>query len=157
VDVVSDASSLDTNAVIAAVAQRTVEDWRAGVRLACSLLEEQDAVTPQYAERCIAAVEDEGPYVVLAPGIALAHARPEDGVERLGVSVATLTEPVMFGHPDNDPVDVVFAFGSPDEQQHVGLLSELATQLLGGLADRLRQAGDDQAAQALLQEIASDG
>jgi ascorbate PTS system EIIA or EIIAB component len=125
--------------------------------LACGLLEAQNAVTPRYAERCIAAVEDEGPYVVLAPGIALAHARPEDGVERLGVSVATLTEPVTFGHPDNDPVDVVFAFGSPDTQQHVGLLSELATQLLGGLADRLREAGDDEEAQTLLQEIASDG
>lgn len=145
-----------SGAVIDAVAHREVTDWRAAVRLACGLLEARGAVTPDYGPRCIAAVEEHGPYVVLAPGIALAHARPEDGVLRLGVSVATLDTPVDFGHEDNDPVDVVFAFGSPDKEQHVAVLSELARQLLAGLADRLREAADDAAARSLLEAI-TDG
>lgn len=154
---VEDGGSVPPKAALAAVARRSVDDWRAAVRLACGLLEDQGAVTAMYAERCIAMVEEHGPYIVLAPGIALAHARPEDGVQRLGVSVATLAEPVRFGHEDNDPVDVVFAFGSPDKEQHVGLLSTLAQHLLAGLAERLREAEDDSTARSLLQDVTSDG
>jgi ascorbate PTS system EIIA or EIIAB component len=153
---VSGAGPVSSGAALAAVARRSVDDWREAVRLSCRLLEEQAAVTADYAERCIAMVEEHGPYIVLAPGLALAHARPEDGVQRLGVSVVTLAEPVTFGHEDNDPVDVVFAFGSPDKDQHVGLLSTLAQHLLAGLADRLREADDDATARSLLEEITQD-
>jgi ascorbate PTS system EIIA or EIIAB component len=145
-----------SGAVLAAVVRRPVDDWQAAIRLSCSLLEKDGAVTAVYADRCIAMVEEHGPYIVLAPGIALAHARPQDGVIRLGVSVATLSEPVSFGHNDNDPVDVVFAFGSPDNDQHVELLSKLAQLLLGGLADRLRDAEDDATARSLLEEVTQD-
>ncbi len=134
-----------------------VADWREAVRAACAPLVEQGAATATYPERCVAMVEEHGPYIVLAPGIALAHARPEDGVEALGVAVVTLAEPIAFGHDDNDPVDVVFAFGSPDARQHVGLLGSLAAALEGGLADRLRAAPDDQAARGLLVEATSEG
>ena len=113
-------------------------------------------MTDGYADRCVAMVEEHGPYIVLAPGIALAHARPEDGVCRVGIAAVTLTDPVEFGHEDNDPVDVVFAFGSPDADQHVRLLSELARHLTAGLADRLRDAADDAAAQTALEVVADD-
>lgn len=107
-----------------------VGDWQEAIRTACQPLVDDGAVEPRYPERCIAMVEEHGPYIVLAPGIALAHARPEDGVRAMGVSAVTLRTPVAFGHPDNDPVDLVFAFGSPDREQHVGLLSALARRML---------------------------
>lgn len=139
--------------VLAARARRHVTDWRDAVHQACAPLLEADTITDTYPRRCVEMVEEHGPYIVLAPGLALAHARPEDGVRRLGVAVITLTEPVDFGHSDNDPVDVVFAFGSPDADQHVGLLSALARHLVAGLADRLRLATDDHEAQQALEEI----
>lgn len=138
---------------IVARARRAADDWREAVRLASGLLEDAGAVTSDYPRRCIEMIEEHGPYVVLAPGIALAHARPEDGVLRLGIAVVTLVDPVAFGHPDNDPVDVVFAFGSPDGDQHVGLLSSLARELVGGLADRLRACETDADAQRTLEEV----
>lgn len=139
--------------VLVAHARRQASDWREAVHLACAPLREAGAVASRYAQRCIEMVEEHGPYIVLAPGIALAHARPEDGVEQLGVAAVTLRRPVTFGHPENDPVDVLFAFGSPDTDQHVGLLSALARHLGDGLADRLRGAADDAAAQAVLEQI----
>lgn len=142
--------------VLLARVDEPAEDWRAAVRAACAPLVDEEAVTATYPERCIAMVEEHGPYIVLAPGIALAHARPEDGVRNLGVAAVTLRAPVTFGHPDNDPVDVVFAFGSPDAEQHVGLLSALARHLTDGLAERLRAAGDDEEAQRTLEEIRDD-
>ncbi|MFA9428880.1 PTS sugar transporter subunit IIA [Egicoccus sp. AB-alg2] len=150
-------SELLEEAVLVGRARRPAGGWRDAIRVACDPLVEREAVSEHYPQRCIEMVEEHGPYIVLAPGIALAHARPEDGALRLAVAATTLTEPVAFGHEDNDPVDLVFAFGSPDRDQHVGLLSALATALLGGLADRLRAAEDDEALQAALAEVGDGG
>ena len=132
------------------------DSWPAAVRAAGQGLVALGAADERYVERCVAQVEADGPYIVVAPGIALAHARPEDGARALGVAVAVLDRAVLFGHPVNDPVDVVFAFCSPDRDAHVGLLSALARQLASGLADRLRSAPDDTTAARLLSEVITD-
>jgi PTS system ascorbate-specific IIA component len=131
------------------------DDWRAAVRAAAELLVDAGAAEPRYVDRCIATVEELGPYMVVAPGVALAHARPEDGAVGLGLSAVTLREPVEFGHAENDPVDVVLAFGSPDRDQHVGLLGALARRLTEGLADDLREAGDESEVRKLMEEVAA--
>jgi PTS system ascorbate-specific IIA component len=131
-------------------------DWVHAVRAAAGLLVEAGAVTTHYVDRSIAIVHAEGPYIVVAPGVALAHARPEDGAEQLAVAAAVLSTPVRFGHPKNDPVDVVIAFSSPDSIAHVSLLSRLAARLAEGLADELRAAASDDDATAVLQEVARD-
>jgi ascorbate PTS system EIIA or EIIAB component len=131
-------------------------DWRAAVRSACQPLITAGAVEARYADRCVDMVDEHGPYMVLAPGLALAHARPEDGVKQLCLASATLAAPVSFGHPDNDPVDVVLAFGSPDSSSHIGLLQKLAEHLLTGLADTLRQAPDQKTAVQALSNVVGD-
>jgi PTS system ascorbate-specific IIA component len=71
-----------------------------------------------------------GPYCVIAPGIALLHARPEDGVKKACLSLITLKKPVPFGHSTNDPVDVVFTLGARNKEDHIEALAELADYLL---------------------------
>jgi hypothetical protein len=88
--------------------------------------------------------------------LALAHARPEDGALRTGIAVATLSRLVSFGHPDNDPVDLIFAFCSPDKDQHVGLLSKLTERIASGLDGRLRDARSAAEADAILEEDLGD-
>jgi len=70
-----------------------------------------------------------GPYFVIAPGIALLHARPEDGVIRSSLALVTLKIPIPFGHSTNDPVDIVFALAAVDKTSHIEALSELASCL----------------------------
>jgi PTS system ascorbate-specific IIA component len=101
-------------------------------------------------------VHENGPYIVLAPGIALAHARPEDGAVALALCAVTLASPVAFGHPSNDPVDVVLAFASPDRNAHLGLLAALARHLASGLPEQLRAATSESAALARLEEVVDD-
>jgi mannitol/fructose-specific phosphotransferase system IIA component (Ntr-type) len=74
-------------------------------------------------------VREMGPYMVLAPGLALAHARPEDGVREIGLSLITLQTPVAFGSRANDPVALVISFCAVDHTGHVALLKALATFL----------------------------
>lgn len=71
------------------------------------------------------AVKTLGPYIVIAPGIAMPHARPEMGAKKIGMSLITLTQPVNFGHPENDPVKIVVCLCSTDSITHLKALSQL--------------------------------
>jgi mannitol/fructose-specific phosphotransferase system IIA component (Ntr-type) len=101
-------------------------DWREAVRASGELLVRAEICLPRYIEAMLKAVEDMGPYMVIAPGIALAHARPEDGVLKVGISLVNLATPVEFGADENDPVYLVIAFGGIDHSSHIQVLSDLA-------------------------------
>jgi PTS system ascorbate-specific IIA component len=107
---------------IAAVAA----DWRAAVRLAGDALVRAGAATPAYGDEMIRMIEEHGPYVVIAPGLALAHARPGPAVLRDGLAIVTLAEPVNFGHPHNDPVTVVLGLAIKSSDTHLAAVAELA-------------------------------
>lgn len=111
------------------------KDWEGAVRAAGELLVHTGRCEPRYIQAMIDAVHEIGPYMVLAPGLALAHARPQDGVIATGISLVTLAQPVEFGSEENDPVSLVIAFGSPDKTSHIGLLARLA----GFLEDEARR------------------
>lgn len=101
-------------------------DWREAVRLAGRALERAGAVTRAYPDEMVRMIEEHGPYVVIAPGLALAHARPGPAVLADGLSVVTLAAPVPFGHPYNDPVRVVVGLGVHSAERHIALVASLA-------------------------------
>lgn len=101
-------------------------DWREATRLAGELLVQVDAVEPRYVEDMIRSIEELGPYSVIAPGVAMPHARPEDGVKRVCLSFVRLKEPVLFGNEENDPVKLVFALGGVDHESHLKVMAQLA-------------------------------
>ncbi|CCQ93227.1 L-ascorbate-specific enzyme IIA component of PTS [[Clostridium] ultunense Esp] len=97
-------------------------DWREAIRIVGNLLVEAGDVKQTYVDAMINAVEKFGPYIVLSPGLALAHARPQDGALKVGLSAALLKNPIDFGHPDNDPVKLVLAFSAIDQISHLHVL-----------------------------------
>lgn len=101
------------------------ENWKDVVARTGNLLFESGTVKAKYIKAMIAAIEKHGPYVVILPGVALLHARPEQGVNSFGLSVITLKEPVEFGYPDHDPVDISIALAAVDNHSHVRALMEL--------------------------------
>lgn len=102
------------------------DDWRAAVEAGGRLLVDAGAVEERYVDAMLRTVEELGPYAVIAPGVAIPHARPEDGAMQVGLSLALLSEPVEFGSAANDPVDLVFAFATTDPDAHLELLRALA-------------------------------
>jgi PTS system ascorbate-specific IIA component len=105
-------------------------DWQDAVRIGGELLVSAGFAEPSYIEAMIETVKQLGPYSVIAPGIAMPHARPEAGVSKPGLSLVTLANPVEFGNKENDPVDIVVSFCATDNTSHIQMLAELA-QLLG--------------------------
>jgi len=110
--------------------QRSASSWREAIGLAGAGLVAAGVTTPGYTEAMIAVVEANGPYIVIAPGFALAHARPSAEVLRWGMSLVTLAEPVQFGAGANDPVKVVVGLAATDKQQHIEALQLLAEKLI---------------------------
>ena len=102
------------------------DGWESAVRIAGELLVDTDKCSPEYVEAMVRTVKELGPYMVIAPGLALAHARPEDGTLEIGLSLVTLKEPVDFGSASNDPVKVVISFCAVNKEDHIGMLKELA-------------------------------
>jgi PTS system ascorbate-specific IIA component len=80
-------------------------------------------------------VETNGPYIVVAPGFAFAHARPSPAVHRTGMSWVRLAEPVAFGHKTNDPVTLVVALAATDDGAHATAMAQLA-KVVGNPAAR---------------------
>ena len=70
------------------------------------------------------AVEQFGPYFVIAPGLAMPHGRPEEGVKKTGFALVTLKKPLEFNHEDNDPVDILITMAAVDANTHreVGIM-----------------------------------
>lgn len=128
-------------------------DWREAVRRAGDALIASGAVADAYTDEMIATVESLGPYIVIAPGIALAHSRPSPAVRRTGLSLVTLRQPVAFGHRTNDPVRLVVGLAAPDDTGHVEALAALAEFLSDdGRREALLGARDAAAVRALIGE-----
>src|SRR5699024_8536352 len=121
------------------------QDWREAIRVSGELLVATGATDGAYTDAMIRTVEQHGPYIVLAPGFALAHSRPDESVHRTALSFVRLAEPVAFGHEANDPVTLVMALAAADASAHQTALAALA----GVLADpRGRRALDTAATEA---------
>lgn len=104
----------------------SVADWREAVREAGAALARAGATRPAYADEMVRMIEEHGPYVVIAPGLALAHARPGPEVLANGLAIVTLATPVFFGHPHNDPVSVVLGLAVASPEGHLASVAQLA-------------------------------
>ncbi|WP_313630768.1 PTS sugar transporter subunit IIA [Enterococcus devriesei] len=102
-----------------------VETWEESiVRVSEPLLKNQ-VIEPSYVSAMIDSVKEFGPYIVIGKHLALAHARPEDGVNKLGISVATTKKPIAFGNEENDPVKIIFCLAAVDSYSHLNIMKSL--------------------------------
>lgn len=104
-------------------------DREHAVALAGELLVNGGRATPEYRDQMVEVLSSHGPYFVIAPGIALAHAAPSEQVLKTGLSLLTLAEPIVFGHESNDPVELVIGMCAVDHDGHLEMLRELSEVL----------------------------
>jgi len=128
-----------------------VKNWQEAVQKSGDLLVAAELVEPEYIDAMVETTKELGPYCVIAPGIAIPHARPESGVKDTGFSAITLAEPVEFGNPDNDPVFLVLAFCALDHESHIKTLTLMARAIsLEGFIERAKQAVNEHELEIIL-------
>lgn len=118
------------------VVKQEAADWREAIRMAAAPLLQHGAVEGRYVEAMIRSVEELGPYIAIAPGVAIAHARPESGVLRCAIGFATLARPVPFGSRENDPISLIVTLAALDHDAHIDAMGEL----MGILGDEEKRA-----------------
>ena len=120
-------------------------DREHAIEMAGELLVASGRTTPDYTQQMLDALVEHGPYMVIAPGIALVHGRPSEAVLETGLSLVTLAEPVVFGNQANDPVRLVIGLCAFDHSSHLEMMQELATFLMDdGYVNLLLNAVDSE-------------
>ncbi|MGK3143986.1 PTS sugar transporter subunit IIA [Pantoea sp. C2G6] len=103
-----------------------VSDWQTAVRQAARPLLASGAITPAYLDAIFATHAEIGPYYVLTPGLALPHARPEQGACHNGLSLLHIRQGVRFHAAENDPVFVVIMLSALSGDDHIRMITQLA-------------------------------
>ena len=106
--------------------QESAQSWQQALAICAAPLLESNTIRPEYLTAIVNEHNRLGPYYVLVPGLAMPHARPEEGALGLGLSLLKLHRGVRFGSEENDPVDLVVMLAAPDRHSHIELISALA-------------------------------
>lgn len=105
------------------------DNWRDAVNFAGNLLVQSGCINEKYREDMVKAVEEFGPYIVVMPGVALAHARPDGNVFQNQIALVSMPDGVAFGNSENDPVHFLFAIAARTDKEHVHMFKEIAVFL----------------------------
>ena len=126
--------------------------WQEAVKLAVEPLIESGAVQPQYYDAIVESTEEDGPYYILMPGMAMPHARPEAGVNRDAFSLITLTEPVTFS--DGKEVSVLLSLAATSSKIHtsVAIPQIIALFELENSIERIKACKSDEEVLAMIEE-----
>ena len=126
-------------------------DWKESIRFGARPLLNEGAITENYIDEMIHSVEEYGPYIVLAPHMALAHARPEDGAKKLGLSLTVFQAPVSFGESDDQQVSVMFCLSAIDSFSHLNIMKSLVNLIRAtNKIEELSKATDINVARTIL-------
>lgn len=90
------------------------------------LLFENGITTEIYTDEMIKSYKKFGGYMVLSPGIAVPHARPDYGVLKTGISFIRLKTPIYFGNKENDPVKLIFCIAGATNDNHIEIIQSLS-------------------------------
>jgi transcriptional antiterminator len=122
----------------------SVPKWEDAIWLSAKPLLENKTIENRYCDKVISNVNELGPYICIAPEIAISHARPEDGANGLGMTVLVLEKPTYFDKKQERPVRLVITLAAPDNEQHLLALQQLSRLLMEDLENLLKATSEDQ-------------
>lgn len=123
--------------------QLEAEDWTQAVRESADLLLRDGCITPEYVEAIFTSFDTNGDYMIVVPEVVLAHARPESGALETGISLVTLSRPVLYRDDLEQPITVIFTLAASDPERHIEMMATLAGVLVDSDAVRqIKSSGD---------------
>lgn len=81
--------------------QESVETWPQALEICGKPLLDAGVIAPEYLTAIVQQHQKLGPYYVLAPGLAMPHARPEEGAKGLGLSLLKLQRGVHLAQTNS--------------------------------------------------------
>ena len=101
----------------------SIGDWKEAIALASAPLLKENIFGDDYVNAMINAVEEFGPYIVLADEFALPHASNQGNVNKIAISVLVSKEAVDM---KGKPVKVFMVLATVDNESHLKALAALS-------------------------------
>lgn len=118
--------------------QVNVSSWEDAVRFGGEILVKNGVVKPSYVDGIVNSIHTYGPYIIISKGFAIPHTRPEDGAIKIGFSLVTFDEPILFDG-DDEPVKVMICFAAIDSQTHLDILKMIVAFVEKGYIDKIAE------------------
>lgn len=99
----------------------SVDSWEEAIKIASEPLLNNGSITENYVEAMIN--DNSDPYIVISPNIAIPHAAPENGVNKLSMSLLLLKNGVKFS--EDHSINAVVVVAAVDKEQHIRALTQL--------------------------------
>ena len=103
-------------------------DWKDAIRKSTLPLEKDNFVTVDYKEGIIQNVETLGPYICIAPHVAMPHARPEQGALKTQIAVTLFRKEVTFNREDAT-ANLFITLAAADSDSHLQVLVKISELL----------------------------
>jgi mannitol operon transcriptional antiterminator len=100
-----------------------MEPWMKALYSAGTPLIERGSIYQNYIRHIIERLKESGPYMFVTNELILAHARPENGVRHLDLSIGIVREGIPFGK--GKTARVILLLSPKDQQKHMGILRDI--------------------------------
>lgn len=97
--------------------------WQQSIRIAGQCMIDNNSIEQRYIDSIITQLQYYGPYMFLTDKVILAHAKPEDGVNTLDISLTVFKEPVMFSRERR--AGIVIMLAAEDQEKHLKILQDI--------------------------------
>ncbi|AST78353.1 TPA: PTS mannitol transporter subunit IIA [Citrobacter farmeri] len=104
------------------------KNWQEAIDFSMSSLLLNNYVNANYIQAIKDSTINNGPYYILAPGVAMPHARPECGALKTGMSLTLLKQEVQFAD-DDEPVKLLIGLSAANADSHIGAIQALSELL----------------------------
>lgn len=106
-----------------------VDTWKDAIRIAATPLLKNGFIQESYIDAMIQTVLDFGSYIVIAPYIAMPHARSDTRVLKNAISILKLKEPVYFDKQEDSKATLIMPIACVDNEKHLTMLASIAEVL----------------------------
>lgn len=113
-----------------------IDNWEEAIKYASKPLLEKKTIEDRYITSMIDNIHELGAYIVLMPGVAMPHSRPENGVNITSMSLLKLDKGVSFSKDKKD-INLIFILAAGDNTSHMDAIIGL-TDLLDD-AEKIEQ------------------
>lgn len=101
------------------------DNWEDAIKASVTPLINEGIATEEYSQAIIDSVNNNGPYIVIAPNICIPHAQEGKGVNSTAISFMKTNKPVKFSDSDEHNAQLFFVLASTDNSKHLNNLAEL--------------------------------
>ena len=128
----------------------SVDSWEKAIEIAAKPLVETNKIKFGYIENMIKNINELGPYIILIPGVAMPHARPDENVLESSLSLLKINKGVKFSK-DTDEVYLIFCLAAKDSSSHIEIIEQL-TELLGD-EEKIKKLIEVQSKEELVKDL----